>query len=140
MSGIITPSPAAAFATTAFLDSEKADIRRMAGYPPYGSSPSGFIGSRFFQSYGVLEFRMVNFAPAEFQNVRFMLAQLYTLESAVWGAGSNLDTDVAAVWTRNKTEVGDRRALFRSVRLDFCALLGVPPGPDLEGGSFNRVI
>jgi hypothetical protein len=141
MSGTITPSPAAAFATTALSDAERADIRRFSGYPPYGQGASGFSSWRFFQAYGLAEYRMTNMAPAELQNLRYLVTQLYTLESAVWGASSNLDTDQAAVWTHNKREVADREHLFGMHRRRLATLLGVPPGPDLKSGnSFDVVV
>jgi hypothetical protein len=111
MSGTVTTPPSAAYASTALADFEKADIRRFCGYPVYGPGQVGFQGWRFFQAYGLLEYRMNNLAPAEYQNVRYILAQLYPLESAVWTAGSNLDTDQASVWKHNKQEVQDRTSL-----------------------------
>ena len=141
MTGTITSSPAAAFASTAFADSEKADIRRFAGYPPYGVGAAGFSGWRFFQAYGLMEFRLNNMAAAEIQNIRYMLTQLYTLESAVWGAGANLDTDQAAVWKHNRDEVAHREGLFAMHRRRLASLLGVPPGPHLGAGrSFDVVM
>ena len=135
MSGTITTSPAAAYSTASLLDAEKADIRRFCGYPPYGAGAAGFSGWRFFQAYGLAEFRMNNMAPAEYANIRYILAQLYTLEAAVWGAGANLDTDQAAVWKHNRDEIAHREGLFSLHRRRLCSLLGVPPGPDLRGAS-----
>ena len=52
----------------------KSDVRRHLGYPvaglarvsPFGVGfASGFIGYRFFEVYGLLEYRMVNMAPEE---------------------------------------------------------------------------
>ena len=140
MSGTTTTPPAASFASTAFSDPEKVDVRRFCGYPPFGAGPSGFQSWRFFQSYGLLEFRLNNMAPAETQNIRYILAQLYPLESAIWGAGANLSTDIAAVWTHNKNEVVDRTKLFTQIRRHLVSLLGVPPGPNLQSGGFNVVI
>ena len=140
MSGTVTASPSSAFATTPFSDAEKADVRRFCGYPTYGSNASGFQSWRFFTQYGLLEYRMNNFAPAEFANVRYFLSQLYPLESAVWAASANLDTDKAAVFIRNKSEVSDRTALFNQVRKNFCGVVGIPPGPDLESGGGRIVI
>jgi hypothetical protein len=140
MSGTITASPAAGFASTPFSDAEKADIRRFCGYPPYGAGNSGFQGWRFFQAYGLLEFRLNNMAAAEVQNIRYYVTQLYTLESAIWGASANLDTDMAAVWTHNKSEVADRIGLFTQMRLTLVSLVGVPSGPSLRSGGFDVVI
>jgi hypothetical protein len=135
MSGTITPSPAAGYSTALFSDAEKADIRRFCGYPAYGGTPSGFQSWRYFQVYGLLEFRLNNLAPAEFQIVRYYVSTLYGLESAVPGASGNLDTDQAAVWTHNKDEVRDRARLFDNWRRRLCGFLGIPPGPDLASGN-----
>ena len=97
--------------------------------------------TRFFQAYGLMEFRLNNMAAAEIQNIRYMLTQLYTLESAVWGAGANLDTDQAAVWKHNRDEVAHREGLFAMHRHRLASLLGVPPGPHLGAGrSFDVVM
>ena len=139
MSGTLV-SPAAAYSNTAFNDAEKADIRRFCGYPLYGSGESSFNSWRFFQAYGLLEYRMNNMAPAEYQNARYIATQLYTLESAIWGASANLDTDLAAVWTHNRAEVSDRERLYSLHRRRLCSLVGIPPGPELKNGSSFDVV
>jgi hypothetical protein len=126
--------------TAALTDAEKADVRRFCGYPSYGPGNSGFQGWRFFQAYGLLEYRLTNARPEEFQVIRQYLAQLYPLESAVWGAGANLDTDRAAVWTHNKGEVRDRTALFNQARRALIGFLGLPAGPALGDAGMARVI
>jgi hypothetical protein len=141
MSGTITPSPAAPFATTAFSDAEKADVRRFCGYPVYGGEGNaGFQGWRFFQAFGLLEFRMNNLAPAEFANVRYWLSLLYPLESAIPAASANLDTERAAVWFHNKNEIADRTRLFDYSRRQLCGMVGVPPGPLLEAGAAGAIV
>lgn len=87
-----------------------------------------------------MEYRLNNMAPAEIQNIRYYLTQLYTLEAAIWGAGANMGTDVAAVWQRNKNEINDRVTLFATIRKTLAALLGVPPGPSLKGVGFDVVV
>ena len=126
--------------TAPFTDAEKADIRRFCGYPAYGQGSSGFQGWRFFQAYGLLEYRMNNFAPAELQVVRQYLSQLYPIETAISTAGANMGTDQAAVWTRNKSEVRDRMTLYATWRRELCAVAGVPPGPSLGDGSVRVVV
>jgi hypothetical protein len=140
MSGTVTPSPAAAFSSATLADSEKADVRRFCGYPPYGLGQSGFQGWRFFQAYGLLEYRMNNMNPAEYQNIRYYLSQLYALESGVWTAATQMGNDEAGPWKRNRTERQDRRALYRQVRTDLCALVGVPPGPMMDAPGVERVV
>ena len=123
-----------------FLDSEKTDIRRFCGYPAYGAGPAGFQSWRFFQAYGLLEYRLNNLAPAEETVVRNHLATLYPLELAIPQAAGNLDTEQAAVWTRNASEVRDRQALLDDWRRRLCGFLGVPPGPALATGGMALVV
>ena len=67
----------------AFTDAEKTDIRRFCGYPAYGARAAGQQTWRFFQAYGLLEFRMNNLSDAEGVVVRRYLGTLTVLESAV---------------------------------------------------------
>ena len=124
-----------AFGTTPFTDAERADIRRFMGYPAYGSGSNGFQSWRYFNQYGVLEYRMTNLAPAEFQVVRQYLANLYTLESAIPAASDNLDTDSAAVYVHNKNEVADRTALFDMWCGRLCSFFGIPYGAEQSRSS-----
>jgi len=127
-------------APTAFTDAQKTDIRRYCGYPAYGAGPAAFQGWRFFQAYGLLEFRMNNLSAAEIVVVTNYLSTLATLECAVTEASSRLDTSEAAVWTRNPYEVRERAALFDDWRRRLCAFLGLPPGPGLGDGSLALVV
>jgi len=141
MSGTITTPPSAPFSQNPLSDQEKADCRRFAGYPPFGGlNAVGFETWRFFQTYGLLEFRMNNLNQFELQNVRYYLSQLYPLETAVFASSTNLDTDQASVWKHNKQEVADRERLFTLIRKRFCTLLGIPPGPDLADADSARVV
>lgn len=124
----------------AFLPNELTDIRRFCGYPVYGVGASGFQGWRFFQAYGLLEYRMQNLAPQEETVVRTYLAQLYALESDLPGAAATLDTAQAAVWTRNPRELRDRTRLFDDWRRRLCGFMGVPPGPALSDGGIELVV
>src|ERR1700722_18030162 len=116
----------------AFTEAEKVDVRRFCGYPAFGVGPSGFQGWRFWQSYGLLEFRLNNMDPAEETVVRTVyLSRLPGLEAAVADAGNNLDTDKAASWTRNKSEVADRDRLLAKWGRKLCEFLGIPYGDAL---------
>lgn len=126
--------------SASLTDAERTDVRRFCGYPAYGSGQAGFQGWRFFQAYGLLEYRLTNLSPAEFQNVRLYLNTIYPLETAVAGASANLDTDQAAVWKHNKNEVRDRRGLFDYWRRELCGFLGIPPGPALGDGGMRVVV
>lgn len=121
-------------------DTEKTDIRRFCGYPAYGAAPSGMEAWRFFQSYGLLEFRMNNLSDAELGVVRRYLGTLLGLEMAIPQSGANLDTDQAAVWTRNRDEVRDRMGLYQDWCRRLCAFLGVPPGAGLASSGMTLVV
>jgi hypothetical protein len=123
-----------------FVDSEKTDIRRFCGYPAYGCTPAGFQNWRFYQAYGLLEFRMNNLSAAEEAIVRRYLANLNVLETAVPMAAQNLDTDQAAVWTHNREEVADRTALLDGWRRRLCSFLGLPPGAGLASSGITIVV
>jgi hypothetical protein len=124
----------------AFSDSQKTDIRRFCGYPAYGAGVAGFQGWRFFQAYGLLEYRLANLSAAEEAVASTYLATLATLETAVTEAGNALNTAQAAVWTRNPDEVRERTALFDGWRRRLCAFLGVPPGPGLQNAGLALVV
>jgi len=125
---------------TSFTDAQKTDIRRYCGYPAYGAGASGFQGWRFFQAYGLMEFRLNNLSDAEIAVVVNYLTTLATLETAITDASSRLDTEAAAVWTRNPYEVRERAALFDDWRRRLCGFLGLPPGPGLGDGSLALVV
>jgi hypothetical protein len=124
----------------AFTDSEKTEIRRFCGYPAFGAAPVGMQTWRFYQSYGLLEFRMNNLSDSETAVVRRQLATLFALESAVPRSAEHLDTDQAAVWSRNRDEVRDRMRLLSDWCRRLCGFLGVPPGPALAEGSPRIVV
>lgn len=127
-----------------FTNTEKIDIRRFCGYPTMGGIASPAFGYRFFTSYGTLEFKLSNLAAEEESVIRSIylsgLNSLYTLEQAIFGATSNLDTDQASVWVHNKNEVRDRSALFNQVRMQLCGFLGVEAGPTLASSGRIRVV
>jgi hypothetical protein len=124
----------------AFTNAQKTDIRRFCGYPAYGAGVYGNMGWRFYQAYGALEYRMNNLAPEEEAVVLSYLATLNTLEPAIPGAGANLDTDRAAVWTRNRDEARDRARLLDDWRRRLCGFFGLPPGPALGQGGLSLVV
>jgi hypothetical protein len=121
-------------------DAEKVDIRRFCGYPTYGAAPSGMQSWRYFQIYGLFEFRLTNLSESEIAVVRRYLGTLTTLELAVPAASDNLDTDQAAGWTHNKAELGDRLRLFDEWRRRLCGFVGVPVGPALSSGSMTLIV
>ena len=62
-------------------------MRRFCGYPAYGAGPAGFQGWRFFQAYGLLEYRLNNLDPTEVTVVQTYLGTLRGLETAAIGGG-----------------------------------------------------
>jgi hypothetical protein len=121
-------------------DAEKVDIRRFCGYPAYGAAPTGLQSWRYFQVYGLLEFRISHLSDSEMAIARRYLATLTTLEIAVPATSENLDTDQASMWTRNKDELADRIRLLDEWRRRLCGFLGIPVGPDLSGGTVALVV
>ncbi len=121
-------------------DAEKADARRFCGYPAYGAAPTGMQSWRFFQVYGMLEFRLTNLSLSEIGIMRRYLGTLNTLELAIPASSDNLDTDQASMWTRNKDEPSDRIRLFDEWRRRLCGFLGVAAGPGLSGGTAQLVV
>ena len=125
-----------------FTAAEKTDIRRFCGYGLYGTgTPTPASGYRFSAHYGLLEYKLNTLGAEEESVVRTTyLANLATLETAIVGASANLDTAEAAGWKHNPNEVRDRRALYNGWRREFCAFLGLPPGPGLGDGSTSLVV
>lgn len=121
-------------------DAEKVDLRRFCGYPAYGAAPTGMQSWRYFQVYGMLEFRLTNLSGAEIAIARRYLGSLTSLELAVPSASDNLDTDQASMWTRNKNELNDRVRLFDGWRRRLCGFLGVPPGPAIPNASAPLIV
>lgn len=128
----------------AFTDSEKTDMRRFCGYGAYGGGqPLPASGYRFSTQYGVLEYKLNTLSAAEETVSRTYMTSLAQLETDILGTTGirqNLDTDAAAVWTHNKNEYRDRKALYDGTRRELCAFLGIQPGPGLNGGGLKLVV
>jgi hypothetical protein len=121
-------------------DAEKVDIRRFCGYPANGAAPAGMQSWRYFQAYGLLEFRLTNLSSAEIAVARRYLGTLTTLELAIPAASDNLDTDQAAMWTRNKEELTDRILFFDGWRRRLCGFLGASAGSALSSGTATLIV
>lgn len=121
--------------TTPFTDDEVTSIRRFAGFQAFAA-----FGYLFQGGLANLDRQLKSMSDSEQAVIRTVyLANLPGLESAVLTAGTNMGTDQAAVWTRNRTEAKDRQALFNMKRREMCAFIGVAPGPGLSsGGSVVR--
>lgn len=122
-----------------FSDAEKTEVRRFCGYPAHGTD--GLLqGWRFYQVYGLLEYRLQHLASTEEAVVRQYLTTLISLERAVVEASGNLDTEKAAVWTRNPDEMRDRTRLLDDWRRRLCGFIGVSPGPALGASGVTLVV
>lgn len=95
---------------------------------------------RYYQVYGLLEFRVNNLSASEITIARRYLGTLVTLELAVPAASDNLDTDQASMWTRNKEELKDRIRLLDEWRKRLCGFLGVAGGPALSTGTASLIV
>lgn len=126
----------------ALTEAQITDVRRFAGYQ-LGGTPA--LNANNDIAYLVFGTRQMSFyerlttlsASEESVLVNTYLANLYTLESAIVAASDNLDTDMAAVWSRNRTEIQDRQSLFDDWRRRMCAFLGCAPGPGLGNGGIR---
>jgi len=121
-----------------------ADARRHMGYPMLGDTyPDDRSDAAYAQvtsgRYQTLAHRLSNLRPEEEEIVVNHLSTLATLEKAITTAGDNLDTDKAAVWHRNRSEVSDRTRLYQQWCRKFCTLMGIPPGPALGNGTVRLV-
>ncbi len=123
-----------------FTDSELTDLRRHTGYPAYGIGNGGFSNWRFYQAYGMLEYRLQRLSAAEEAVARTYISTLAQLEQAVSAVSATLDTDSAAAWVRNARELAERTRLFDDWRRRLCGFLGVPPGPSLGDGGLRMVV
>lgn len=130
-----------AFTPYSFTSAQLVDIRRFCGYPAIGDGNVLFPFPWIMRQYQALEYRLQHMSTDEGNVVvNTYLTNLYTLESAIPGAGANLDTDQAAVWKHNANEQRDRERLFSSWRRKLCAFMGIPPGPYLSGANRGQVV
>lgn len=119
----------------AFSEAEKEQIRYYTGYGMLGSQALPAGGYRFFETYGTLEYKMINCQPGEEDEIRNnYLVKLPVLRDDIYGVRANSDTAQAAVWFRNKDELKERRQLYKYFRLELVNFMGLTPGPNLGGG------
>ena len=124
----------------ALTAAQMADTRRYLGYAAVGTTMpidanTDVVYVRFGMVNMSLYTRLTTLSAAEEAILTgTYLASLQQLESDILGANGirqNLDTEKAAVWTHNKDEYADRRALYNGTRRELCAFLGCAPGPGL---------
>lgn len=129
-------------ATFAFTDAQLVDVRRFCGYPAAASGQVLFPAPWVNVQYLALDYRLQTLTTTEGAVVVTKLANLATLETAIAGAGTNMGTDQAAVWKRNRKEFRDRVALYDYWRHDLCDFMGVQTGPGMaqSGGGISMVV
>lgn len=127
----------------ALTDQQMTDARRYLGYPLVGTTmpitpEQDIVYLRFGLVIMSLYTRLTTMtATEEATLIAQYLTPLATMETAIPGAGQNLDTAQAAVWTHNPNEVRDRVKLFDGWRRRMCDFLGCPPGPGLGTGGMT---
>jgi len=119
---------------------QQAEARRYMGYLLTGdTTPDARSDAAYAQvtsgRYQTLAHRLSTLRPEEEVIVVGHLNSLASLERGILAAADNLDTDKAAVWKRNRSEVADRTRLYNQWRRQLCGLLGIPPGPSLGNGK-----
>jgi hypothetical protein len=113
-----------------FTDSQRSDVRRFCGFPPFGDGSVVFPYPWLLPQYLALEYRLNHMSQSEGETlVNVYLTNLTSLESAVPGTAGDLDTLEAAVWKWNPNELQQRNELFDSWRRRLCAFIGIEPGP-----------
>jgi hypothetical protein len=89
----------------------------------------------------MLEYRLNNLALEEEDTIRTIyLSNLITLEQAIPDSTTNLDTDRAAVWYRNKDELRDRTDLFNYWCNRLIDFLGIESPSKLVRGQFRMIV
>jgi hypothetical protein len=124
----------------AFTEAERTDVRRYCGYPAFGAGTAGFQNWRFYQAYGMLEFRLNYLTGSEEAVARRYIVTLEQLEMAIPATSTGLDTAKAGPYERNADEVKERSRLFDDWRRRLCGFLGVPAGPALGTGGVRVVV
>ena len=126
----------------ALTSAQVVDVRRHMGYSATGNTTAQPYREPAYTNVTFaalsIEYRLSNLtADEEAVITTFYLPNLQQREQDIQTAAANLDTEKAAVWTRNTTEISDRQALYRYLRMELCKFLGFPPGSGLS--ATNRV-
>jgi hypothetical protein len=118
----------------AFTNAELVAVRKFCGY-----GVKTIVSLTLEGAYGNMEYRLNVMDADEVAMVRTsFLSSLQDLEDGILTSASNMDTQQAAVWTRNPKEMQERTALYNGLRHRLCAYIGVAPGPGLGGGRVVR--
>lgn len=119
------------------------DLRFYMGWSVTGNTTSAPYRELVYSDvsyFGLsIDYRLSNLSQEE-ENVvtGYFLPNLKSRRDEIQAAADNLDTDRAAIWTRNRSEVGDRTALYNALRRELCSFLGFQPGAMIT--SANRTV
>lgn len=129
-----------AYSPYSFTDQQLADIRRFCGFPAAANGSVLFPAPWVNVQYLALDYRLQTLSTTEGGIViNTYLTNLYNLENDIVGVRTNMETEQAAVWKRNKNVLKDRIQLFDEWRRRLCDFMGIQPGPglaDVGGVSF----
>ena len=114
--------------------------RRFCGYPAYGAGAAGFQTWRFYQAYGLLEYRMNNLSDVRGGGRSSLSRHAVGARGRIPEAAGHLDTDGAAVWSRNPNELRDRTRLFDDMAPPALRLLRHPAGAALGDAGLTLVV
>jgi hypothetical protein len=118
----------------AFTNAERVSIRKFCGYCVRTT-----VGLTLEGEYGNMEYRLDVMDDDEVAEVRTsFIVKLQTLEDGILGSADNMDTQQAAVWTRNPKEMQERTSLYNALRIRLCGYIGVVPGPAMGGCRIVR--
>lgn len=125
------------------------DVRRYTGYSVTGDSiynayrelvysDVSYMGIALDDPTGVGG-RLAHLSNEELNTLQnYYLPTLAAREADIQTATANLDTDKAAIWTHNKSEIAERRDVFTQLRIELCHWLGFSPGPNIQAS--NRLV
>lgn len=119
--------------------------RKYCGFAARGIQPNPLWGQQFWlQPYATIELRMQDgqLADDEVETIGTMLAKLQAMEASIQDAYTNLDTQAAAVWIHNPTEVRDKVQLYQWQRQELVYYILGPfaAGPGVYDGTCTLVV
>ena len=115
--------------STPLTETQKVQIRRLCGYPVKGSNAATANSNMwwYYTNYQQLEYRMEYLQPEEINELVNLLNTCLGLENAFQQITSDLSTEKAGPWTRNKNEIADYQKQFEYwCRYMANQVLGVP--------------
>lgn len=110
------------------------DLRYYIGYSVTGDVTSAPYRELVYSNvsyFGLsIDYRLSHLSTEEeYLVTTYFLVNLKARRDEIQAAAENLDTNRAAIWERNRDEVGNRMAMFNALRRELCFFLGFQPGP-----------